>query len=146
LPSRPYQFCGPLRLLSTRDSFFVAKAAGSWSWQLTLVKCQGLQCMQRYLHFLYSPRNVHGFTLMPRAPCQTRMYRARLWHFWLVHWRCSVRMSVEAQTVVTDIFRSFHQSLQANAGMVPEVTPRKLPFTFLSNSLHCSLIILPFDV
>lgn len=111
---------------------FVGKAAEAWSWQLTLVKCRDLQCMQRRLHFFYSLRNMAGFTFTLRAPGRTGIYKARVLQgrlFWLVLGRCSVRLLVEMPTVVTDNLCSFHQSLQANAGMVPQVSQLTLPFS-----------------
>lgn len=38
-------------------------------------------------------------------------------------------------------FRGFHKSLQANVGLVPQITPRTSSFHILSNSL----IAIPFD-
>jgi hypothetical protein len=82
-----------------------------------------------HVESLYSLRNMGGFTLTLRAPCQARIYPARVLKrllFWLVLGRCLVRILVEMPTAMTDIFCSFRRALQADAGMVPQVSQRKL--------------------
>jgi hypothetical protein len=44
---------------------------------------------------------------------------------------------------LTEVYRGFPQSLQANAGMVPQVRP--WPLSSISFPIHCSLIILPLN-
>lgn len=55
---------------------------------------------------------------------------------------CPVGMSVESSAILTEAFRGFPQSLQANA-TTTSIRPRPPPS--LSFPLHRSCIILPFD-
>jgi hypothetical protein len=65
------------------------------------------------------------------------------WHFCFVFWGFRVEISAQRPSILTQVFRSFPQSVKGNTGIMPQIRPWPLPSTFFP--IHYSLIIPSYD-